>query len=161
VDTGNLIAGIFISAIWIALAVSDVRTRRIANLGTVGALALALGYRLGQTDDVFRYLVEFGACLGLVLVVYATGLVGGGDGKLMLSLLAWQPGWGTWGIVLVCLVVMGGGAMIFERVRAWLRARREGTPLSLRDLHISARYPLGSAIALAGLILVWGKGGFL
>ena len=80
----------------------------------------------------------------------------------MLSLLAWHSGVETWAMVLLCLVAVGGGAMILARARAWLQARREGTSPSWRDLlRVSTRYPLGGAIALAGLITVWGKGGLV
>ena len=139
-NAGTLIAGALLSILWIALAAQDIRTHRISNVGTVSAFALALGYCLG--DGVDRgYALALGVGIMLVLGIWSTGVLGGGDAKLLLSVLAWRPAAETWIVVLVCLAVVGGAALIWSRVRHQETASR--------------RYPLGGAISAAGLIALW------
>lgn len=129
-----------LSLLWMALAVQDIRVQKLDNVATLGTFALALGYRLG--DDASRsYLISLGVCSAAALAIYSTGLIGGGDAKLLLSVLAWQPAMETWIVALACLVVIGGAALIWSRFR-----RKEAA---------SRRYPLGGAISAAGLIVLW------
>jgi Flp pilus assembly protein protease CpaA len=71
-------------------------------------------------------------------------MIGGGDAKLLFSVLAWQPAVDTWAITLACLALIGGAVVAWSRFRG--RSRREN---SIR------RYPLGGVIAAAGLIVLW------
>lgn len=138
-SVGAVVTRSFLSLLWIALAIQDIRTHRLDNVGTLSTFALALGYRLGDGADG-SYLLSLSVCSAVTLAIYATGLIGGGDAKLLLSVLAWRPVMETGIVVLVCLAVIGGAALI------WSRLRRETA---------SRRYPLGGAISAAGLIVLW------
>ncbi|MBN1139369.1 MAG: prepilin peptidase [Anaerolineae bacterium] len=138
-NVSSMVVSGLLSLLWIALAVQDIRTHRLDNVGTLSAFALALGFQLGSSAD-WRYGTSLLACIVLALVIYSTGLIGGGDAKLLLSVLAWRPAMETGIVVLVCLAVIGGAALI------WSRLRRETA---------SRRYPLGGAISAAGMIVLW------
>jgi Flp pilus assembly protein protease CpaA len=139
-SVGAVVVSSLLSLLWVFLAVQDVRVQKLDNVATLGASALALGYRLGSGAD-WQYGTSLLACTVVVLTIYATGLVGGGDAKLLLSVLAWRPAMETWMVALACLAVTGSAALIGSRLR------RQGTA--------SRRYPLGGAISAAGLIVLW------
>ena len=139
-SAGIVVTNSLLSLLWIALAVQDIRVQKLDNVTTLITVTLALGYRLGNGAEG-SYLLSFGVCIAATLAIYATGLIGGGDAKLLLSVLAWQPTMETWIVALVCLAVIGGAALIWSRLR-----RKEAA---------SRRYPLGGAISAAGLIVLW------
>jgi len=140
VNVSSIVASGLLSLLWIALAIQDIRTHKLDNVGTLSAFALALGFRLGSSGG-WQYGISLLACIVLALAVYSTGLIGGGDAKLLLSVLAWRPAMETGIVALVCLAVIGGAALI------WSRLRHQGAA--------SRRYPLGGAISAAGLIVLW------
>ncbi|MBN1933781.1 MAG: prepilin peptidase [Anaerolineae bacterium] len=135
---GTMVISGLLSLLWIALAVQDIRARKMSNVGTLSAFALALGFRLGS-DARWPYLAGVGICIVIAVAVYASGLIGGGDAKLLLSLLAWRPVMETGIVILVCLAVVGGAAIVWTRL----------------DHQQARRYPLGGAISAAGLIALW------
>ncbi len=135
---GAVMAGGLLSLLWIVLAVQDIRTRKLDNVSTLSAFALALGFRLGIGAG-WPYLAGVSVCIVFAIVIYSTGLIGGGDAKLLLSVLAWRPAMETGIVILVCLAIIGGAALIGARLR-----------------HSKARrYPLGGVISAAGLIVLW------
>jgi len=138
--TGLVVTSCLLSLLWIALAVQDVRVQRLDNVATFSTFALALGYRLGDSVSS-AYLLSLGVCIAITLAIYATGMIGGGDAKLLLSVLAWRPALETGLVALICLAVIGGAALIWSRLRHQEAASR--------------RYPLGGAISAAGLIVLW------
>ena len=139
-NVSSIVASGLLSLLWIALAIQDIRTHKLDNVGTLSAFALALGFRLGSSGG-WQYGISLLACIVLALAVYSTGLIGGGDAKLLLSVLAWRPAMETGIVALVCLAVIGGAALIWSRLRHQEAASR--------------RYPLGGAISAAGLIVLW------
>ena len=139
-SAGIVVTSSLLSLLWIALAVQDIRVQKLDNVATLSTVSLALGYRLGGGAGG-SYLLALIASIAAALAIYATGLIGGGDAKLLLSLLAWRPAMGTWMVALACLVAIGGAALIWSRLR-----HRETA---------SRRYPLGGVISAAGLIMVW------
>ena len=139
-NIGFLVIGGLLSLLWVVLAVQDIQVQRLDNVATIGTFALALGYRLGNGARG-SYLLSIGACIAAALVIYTTGLIGGGDAKLLLSVLAWRPAMETWMVTLACLAAIGGAALIWSRL-----VRKEAA---------SRRYPLGGVISAAGLIMVW------
>jgi Flp pilus assembly protein protease CpaA len=145
-----LIAQLSLSILWIALAVQDVRTRRIGNVGTVSAFALALGYRLGGGADG-PYALALGIGIALILGIWSTGILGGGDAKLLMSVLAWTPARETWIVFLVCLAVIGGAVMLETRLK---RREKRRHPAGTRH-PAGIRHPLGAAISAAGLAVLW------
>ena len=142
-STGTAVTGGLLSLLWIVLAVQDIRVQRLDNVGTLSAFALALGHRLGSRE-IWPYLLSLAASIALAFVIHATGMIGGGDAKLLFSVLAWQPAVDTWAITLACLALIGGAVVAWSRFRD--RGKRKN---SIR------RYPLGGVIAAAGLIVLW------
>ena len=142
-STGTTVTSSLLSLLWIALAVQDIRVQKLDNVATLSAFALALGHRLGRGES-WPYLLSLAACIALAFAIYATGMIGGGDAKLLFSVLAWQPAVDTWAITFACLALIGGAVVAWSRFRG--RGRREN---SIR------RYPLGGVIAAAGLIVLW------
>lgn len=138
--TGLVVTSMLLSLLWIALAFQDVRMQKLDNVATLSTFALVLGYRLGNGASG-SYLLSLAVCIAVTLAIYATGLIGGGDAKLLLSVLAWRPEIETGIVTLVCLAVIGGAAL------AWSRFRHQEA--------VSRRYPLGGAISAAGLIVLW------
>ena len=142
-NDSTVLVRIRLSLVWVAAAVQDVREHRMDNTMTIGAFALALGYRIGRNVDT-RYYLALAICIVAVLALFATNLFRGGDAKLLLSVLAWQPAVDSWAITLVCLALIGGAAI------AWSRFRDRHKPgSSVR------RYHLAGVIAAAGLIVLW------
>jgi Flp pilus assembly protein protease CpaA len=139
-SAGTIVAAGLLSLLWIALAVQDIRVQELDNVGTLSAFALALGFQLGGNAS-WPYLAGVAVCITVILALYATGMIGGGDAKLLLSVLAWRPAIETGIVLLACLSVIGGAALIGAR----LRHKRDP----------SRRYPLGGAISAAGLIVLW------
>ncbi len=133
---GLIVICMLLSALWIAGGIQDWRERKISNLLTFPALALAVGYNIRQG---WPYLLALGMFATVVLMIWMAGNIGGGDAKLVFSLYAWQPTMDTVTITLLCLVVVGGAVILWK----WFRHQRTRT------------YPLGGAISLAGLIIVW------
>ena len=142
-NDSTVLVRILLSLVWVAAAVQDVREHRMDNTMTIGAFALALGYRIGRNVDT-QYYLALAICIVVVLALFAANLFRGGDAKLLLSVLAWQPAVDTWAITLACLALIGGTVVAWSRFRG--RNRQED---SIR------RYPLGSVIAAAGLIVLW------
>ena len=139
----TVLVRILLSLVWVAAAVQDVREHRMDNTMTIGAFALALGYRIGRSMSA-QYYLSLGTCIAVALALFVTNLFRGGDAKLLLSVLAWQPAIDTWAITLACLALIGGAVVARSRFR-----RRNRQEDSIR------RYPLGGVIAAAGLIVLW------
>ena len=143
-SSNAVLVSVLLSVIWIAAAIQDIRTQRMSNTTTIGAFALAFGYRVGNGTDTHYYL-SLGSCIVVALAFFASNLVRGGDAKLLLSVLAWQPAIETWIVALVCLSAIGGPIV------AWSRLRHGGGKL----VRITHRYPLGGVITIAGLVVLW------
>ena len=112
----------------------------------VGITAVGIWFSRHQRESSTGYFLA-GRSLGWVtvgLALFATNLLRGGDAKLLLSVLAWQPAIDTWTITLACLALIGGAVVVWSCLQ-----RRNRQENSLR------RYPLGGVIAIAGLIVLW------
>ena len=148
---GTILVSSLLSLLWIAVAIQDIRVGKLDNVATVSAFALAFGYRVGGEVGC-RYFVSLVVCTAAVVLLFASNLLRGGDAKLLLSLLAWQPTVETWAIALVCLAVIGGAVVAWSRLR---RKREQNDPERPKCPPTSCRYPLGGVAALAGLVVLW------
>ena len=138
----TILVSSLLSLVWIAATVQDAREHRMDNTMTLGAFALAFGYRIGRNVSG-QYYVALGACIAIALALFATNLFRGGDAKLLLSVLAWQPAVDTWAATIACLALIGGAVVAWSHFRG--RHRGES---GVR------RYPLGGVIAAAGLVVL-------
>jgi prepilin peptidase CpaA len=91
-------------------ALMDVRQRRMPNLLTIGALAVALVFRATLGVEALLY-GGFGAVLALAVLVplFAMGGVGGGDAKLLIAVGAFLGPKGF--IVALLATAITGGVM--------------------------------------------------
>ncbi|GGC35484.1 peptidase [Novosphingobium marinum] len=137
-----------LAALAIALlvaAVTDLRRREIDNWLNI---AIALGAPLFWLASGFGML-EIGFQLGIavltfvvMLVLFATGQMGGGDVKLLTALALWiTPVWFL--RLLIVMAIVGGLLTIVLYVRH--RIRRDGSKIAV---------PYGVAISVAGLWII-------
>lgn len=137
-----------LAALAIALlvaAVTDLRRREIDNWLNI---AIALGAPLFWLASGFGML-EIGFQLGIavltfvvMLVLFATGQMGGGDVKLLTALALWiTPVWFL--RLLIVMAIVGGLLTIVLYIRH--RIRRDGSKIAV---------PYGVAISVAGLWII-------
>jgi prepilin peptidase CpaA len=163
---GILLAG-FVTLLLLA-AVEDVRRRRLPNLVTGALAALFLPYALSAPDgpDVSAALALGGLTFLAGWALFARGLVGGGDVKLMAAVALWA---GTEQILSFLLVTsLAGGALALLTLvwRQWgllICASLGGLGLGrLAPAHAHApaqgpeTLPYGLAIAAGGLVVAHG-----
>jgi prepilin peptidase CpaA len=105
--TSFLITALFIAALACA-GVSDLRSRRIPNVLTAGALLLALALRsfLGL-DALLGGVAGAALAVGVMLPLFALGGVGGGDAKLLIMVGAFLGPKGFFVAVLATALVGG------------------------------------------------------
>lgn len=127
-------------------AVLDVRFRRIPNLLTAGGLllGLALGFADGRVDGLLESVAGAGTGLLLFLPLYALGVMGAGDVKLLASAGSFLgfPAivWGA-----LCTAIAGGvlaAAVLAARRRPRVRGRAGAVPYGVA---------LAAGCAFAGL----------
>lgn len=129
-----------------AAAVTDIRARIISNRLNLAIAALAPGYWLAAGLTIWPGMalqLALGAgVFAIFAALFALGLMGGGDVKLLAAVALWFP-WQALLALLTLMAVLGGGVTLVTLLHHRL-ARREGAP----------EVPYGVAIALAGLWLV-------
>jgi prepilin peptidase CpaA len=163
----GITAGIVFSAILVAAAVGDVRSRRIPNM-LVGGLAVlglvysAIAYSLLEglargTGGLFTGLVVW-------LPFYALGWIGAGDVKLFAGAGAWLGPWGALEGALVSALAGAVLALLWMVRSRGLRATTEvlgmsaGSPSLLAPADGSSRrstLPYGVALAFGALWAKW------
>ena len=135
-----------------AAAWSDVRSRRVPNRLTVAGLLIALSLRvlLGLLP-LWQGVLGAGLALGISIVLFALGIIGGGDAKLLTAVGAFLGPAGFVGALAVSCVVgaamaLGDAADVVAFWRAFGRgsARRVSTPGALT-------VPFGVAIAVGAI----------
>lgn len=128
-------------------AVTDVRRFIIPNWSCLVLLALGVIYAIltpgfPWVGHLLAAAVVF--CVGLVL--FSTGLCGGGDAKL-LTVLAFWAGFEQMWLLVLATVFAGGIVSLVYLGRAWWLGRRGSGVESLWGV----RVPYGVAIAVGGL----------
>lgn len=113
----GMLTTLVLFALVAAAAVSDLRTRRIPNLLTVGGVAVALALRspLGGAA-----VLDGAAGAGVVLLagvpLFAAGALGGGDVKLLVAVGAFA-GWSGLLPTVLAIGIMGGVLALAEAAR--------------------------------------------
>jgi prepilin peptidase CpaA len=124
-------------------AVTDLRGRIISNrLNLAIALLAPLWWWASGMTLWPGVAIQLALALGVFAVfagLFAAGMMGGGDVKLLGALALWLP-WPAMMTLLVVMAVAGGGITLAILVHHRMK-RREGQP----------EVPYGVAIALAGL----------
>lgn len=144
--TGPWLASLLIAVLALLLlwgAVTDLRSRTISNRLN---LAIALLVPLWWWANGLTLYPDIALQIGLALAVFALfallfalGMMGGGDVKLLGALALWLPPEAM--LVLLIIMALAGGMVTVATVAHHRIARREGRP----------EIPYGVAIAFAGL----------
>lgn len=132
-----------LAALLIWAAVTDIRARIISNPLNAAIALLAPLYwwsaGLAPWPDMAMQVGLSLAVLALFAALFAAGMMGGGDVKLLAALALWFPaGALLWLLMLMALI---GGVVTLVTLIAHRARRRSG----------QAEIPYGVAIALAGL----------
>ncbi|MGE4432116.1 MAG: prepilin peptidase [Sphingobium sp.] len=136
-----LLAGLLAMA-----AVTDIRSRIISNrLNIVIALSAPLYWLasgLPAWPDMALQIAMGIGVFGLFAALFALGMMGGGDVKLLAAIALWFP-WQALSLLLVLMAILGGVITLITVIDHRLR-KREGQP----------EVPYGVAISLAGMWLI-------
>jgi prepilin peptidase CpaA len=140
---------IILAACCLALAaVSDVRFFRIPNMYPALILLLFLGSRLawGFSPADWSHLIHFAIALGVGMLLFKMGWVGGGDAKLYAAAAIWFAGLNA--ALLIFATGMAGLVLaIFYVARRKLKKQKDTRTRAER------RIPYGVAIAGGALIM--------
>ncbi|QGP78837.1 A24 family peptidase [Sphingobium sp. CAP-1] len=135
-----------LGALLIAAAISDLRSRTISNrLNLIVALLAPLWWLangLALWPDMAIQLAVGGIFFALFAALFAFGMMGGGDVKLLGALALWFPWQGT--VMLFVLMSLLGGAVTIVTVIHHKLRKKQGRP----------EIPYGVAISIAALWLL-------
>lgn len=135
-----------LGALLIAAAITDLRSRIISNRLNLAIAALAPVWWLACGLELWPGMAAQLLVAAVVFVVFAAlfafGMMGGGDVKLLAALGLWFPWQAT--LSLIVLMAMVGGVVTIVTVIHHRVTRREGPP----------EIPYGIAISLAALWLL-------
>lgn len=130
----------------IVAAVTDLRSRIISNRLNIIVAALApvwwMAWGLDLWPDMAIQLLAAFLVFAAFAALFAVGMMGGGDVKLLGALALWFP-WQATLSMLVLMAVLGGAVTIVTIADHKIR-RKSGQP----------EIPYGVAISLAGLWLI-------
>lgn len=132
-------------------AYTDIRERRLANWLSLALLAygLAHGYSLGGFPALGWHGAHAAVALIGGMLLFAGGIVGGGDAKFYAGMAAYFPL--ATGLPLVLWVAIVGGITVI----CWLLLRRLQRGEKLRRDGDHGKFPYGVAIAMGGMALAW------
>lgn len=137
---------VLLALLLLTAAATDLRARLIPNRLNLAIAVCAplfwLACGLPVWPDMALQLALAAGVFALFAGLFALGMMGGGDVKLLAAVALWFP-WQALAALLTLMALLGGVVTIITLVHHRL-ARREGPP----------EVPYGVAIALAGLWLV-------
>lgn len=127
-------------------AVTDIRSRIISNWLNLAVVALAplfwIANGLSFWPDMVLQIALAAAVFGIFAALFALGMIGGGDVKLLAALALWLP-LQPMMMLLVIMSVLGGAVTLITVIHHRI-GRRAGRP----------EVPYGVAISLAGLWVI-------
>ena len=126
-------------------AVTDIRARIISNRLNAGIALLAVPWWFAAGYGPYEILFQLGLACALLLLfaaLFALGMMGGGDVKLLAALGLWLPL--TKMLILLEWMALGGGILTLGMVIAHRLRKAPGKP----------EIPYGVAIVGAGLLVV-------
>lgn len=145
-ETSQILLLSILTALLVAAAVTDIRSRIISNRLNIAIAALAPLYWLASglpawPDMALQFALGIGI-FGAFAALFALGLMGGGDVKLLAAVALWFP-WQAVGLLLLVMAMAGGIVTVITVVHHRV-SRRLGQP----------EVPYGVAISLAAMWLV-------
>lgn len=145
-ETSQILLLSLLTVLLIAAAVTDIRSRIISNRLNIAIAALAPLYWLATGipawPDMALQIALGIAIFGAFAALFALGLMGGGDVKLLAAVALWFP-WQAIGLLILIMAVIGGIVTVVTIVHHRM-SRRLGQP----------EVPYGVAISLAAMWLV-------
>lgn len=135
-----------LASLLLAAAVTDIRSRIISNKLNIAIAALAPLYWIASgvpawPDMALQVALGMGM-FGVFAALFALGLMGGGDVKLLAAVALWFP-WQALGALLLIMAILGGVVTVVTVIHHRM-TRRLGQP----------EVPYGVAISLAAMWLV-------
>ncbi|WAT16703.1 prepilin peptidase [Aurantiacibacter sp. MUD11] len=128
----------------------DVRFRKLPNMLCLVALALGLGasFALGGTDGLLSALLHAVIALVLGMLLFAAGVIGGGDAKFYTGIAAWFAL--RDGLFLFVSVALSGLVLLL----VWIITRRLVHKKGLKPEGdgVFDKLPYGVAISLGGVV---------
>ncbi|WP_281301213.1 MULTISPECIES: prepilin peptidase [unclassified Iodidimonas] len=145
---------IFLNIILIILlvwaAISDLRARIIPNAIPLLAIVLfPLGALLGLVPAWPMHLLIFALSFALAVALFAFGIMGGGDAKLIPAMALWAGPSGLSLFVLI-MALSGGILALIMIIRQKNRNNSDSSPDSFPDSSLEG-VPYGVAIACGGI----------
>tara|TARA_R110000782_G_scaffold78293_5_gene156091 strand:- start:84699 stop:85172 length:474 start_codon:yes stop_codon:yes gene_type:complete len=145
-ETIRILLLVAFAALLVAAAVTDIRSRIISNRLNIAIALLAPFYWLASglpiwPDMALQLALGIGM-FGIFAMLFALGLMGGGDVKLLAAVALWFP----WQALMLLLLIMAllGGVITLVTIIHHRMTKRMGQP----------EVPYGVAIALAAMWLV-------
>lgn len=157
-----MLFSLILTGILLAAAAIDLKTFRIPNVLPLAVMVIFL-MKSAAAADVWswpQHVSAFGLMFGLGFVLFAMGLIGGGDAKLMAALALWL-GMPALPSFLVMTALCGGTLAVILLALRYLVDRTsrlalpDGSVRYLRLLERTAPVPYAPAIAFAALWLEW------
>lgn len=141
-----LILAAALAALLVIAAVTDIRSRIISNWLNIAVATLAplfwMANGLSFWPDMVLQIALAAAVFALFAALFALGMMGGGDVKMLAALALWLP-LQPMMTLLVIMSVLGGAVTLITVLQHRIR-RRIGRP----------EVPYGVAISLAGLWVI-------
>jgi len=163
----NTVASAALTVILGLAAVLDIRTRRIPHVLTMCGIAAGLGLRfVAGTDALVSGVIGVLLAFVIMLPFLVLGVLGGGDGKLLMAMGAFMGGQALPGALLL-IAMIGGIVAVIDAGRKrmllpvlyntvgilshWATFGRRGANRSLTSTDALA-IPYGVAIAIGGVL---------
>lgn len=153
-ETYRWVIAAALTGVLVWAAVSDIISRRIPNRAVLAVMALyVVSAVLGRGAGLGSAVGAAAVMLVIGYILFATKVMGGGDGKLLAATtlfagFAYLP-------VLILVTALSGGVMALISVAS--RPRRALVMWNLRGKGDYGRgIPYGVAIAAGGIVVTWG-----
>lgn len=156
----QIIVGITYAAVLCYGLISDIRSLKLPNTVSVAVLSLFfLNYLLlWPSQDMTKHLLTGGIALVLGFAIFAAGLIGAGDVKLISTLMVWAGPRDAYAFLIVMTLAGGLAAGLLLAIRklttVWPSTGRYIPSRRLKNWATRGIFPYGIAICTAGLILM-------
>jgi prepilin peptidase CpaA len=149
----SVIATLAFVALLLAAAITDVLRLRIPNLIPLALLGgFALLIAIGEVAEPLGHLAAMLIVLALLLPLFAFGMLGGGDVKLLAAAALWL-GLADLPLLLLLVGIIGGIFAAFWLPLRWLLSRAVPADRLPPSLQLKAALPYGVPIGIVALVL--------